>query len=201
MNKLVLMAVSCAVAGHLLGEDGLVSNIYAQVDLVYGSDKWDSPRDVFHSVRGGDGYEGGSVRKPFYALIPVVSNNYEKILQDWGTYATNEVVAFTVSNAAAYSGGKVLVSFVETAMSRYERTKSEDDWWTLKYLMVPRLTRQMDFMELNYDTPAVSNLIVRFRTCLESRGDLPDLVSWCDDVLSGDAKKYDLELNAAGVEF
>lgn len=199
MNKIGLMVACCSVVGHLFGADEpLISNIYERVNRVYGSDKWDSPRDVFRSVRGGDGYEFGSVRKPFYELIPVVSNNFEKIVRDWDAYATNEVVAFTVANAAAYSGGDVLVTLANEALSRYERTNAADDWWLLKYLLIPDLTPQMHFMIMHYDSPAVNDLIVRFRACAETRGVESNRVSWCDEALSGSAKKEYLELKAAG---
>ena len=198
MNRLMLMFACCAVCGTLCGEENLVSNIYARVNLIYGSDKWDSSTDVFCAVRGGDGFESGSVRKPFYELIPVVSNNCCKILQGWDAYATNEVVAFTVVNAAAYSGGDVLVRFAKEALLHYERTKATNDWRILKYLLLPDLTPQMHFIELNYDNPTINDLLVRFRACAKAREDTQGLEDWCDEVLSGDAKKYYLELKAAG---
>lgn len=198
MNKLMAVVAYCVTTGFLFGEESLVSNIYERVNLIYGSDKWDSPRDVFYAVRSGDGFESGSVSKPFHELIPVVSNNCSKILQDWNAYATNDVVAFTVANAAVYSGGEVMLSFAQKTMSRYEETKTEMDWLTIKYLMIPNLTPQMHFMPLNYDSPTVNSLIVRFRACLKARGDKPGLEEWCDEVLSGGAKKHYLELKAAG---
>ena len=198
MNKLMVVVAYCVTMGFLCGEENLVSNVYERVNLIYGSDKWDSPRDVFDAVRGGDGFESGSVRNSFYELIPVVSNNCSKILQDWDAYATNEVVAFTVANAAAYSGGNVMLPLAQKAMARYEETKAEIDWLTIKYLMIPSLTPQMHFMPLNYDSPTVNSLVVRFRACLKARGDKPGLENWCDEVLSGGAKKHYLELKAAG---
>lgn len=201
MNKLTAMVACCAMAWPLLGGESLVTNIYERVRQVYGSDKWRAPMDVFYAVRGGDGFEFGSVRDPFRELVSVVSNNFTAILQDWDAYATNVVVAFTVANAAAYSGEEVLVPFADEALSLYERTKATNDWRIAKYLFLPNLTPQNHFMALNYDKPAVNALLVRFRACAKARDDKPGLEDWCDEVLSGEAKKYYLELKAAGVEF
>jgi len=197
MNKLTVMVACCAMAGSLLGEESLVSNIYERVRLVYGNDTRNAPMDVFYSVRGGDGFDYGSVREPFRELIPVVSNNCGKILQDWDAYAANEVVSWTVLNAVCHSGVSLYLMSADSIVSRYELSGTSNDWKSVRFLFAPYRTPQELTMTLMCEDVSVRSLLGRIRECAFRRGD-SNVVERCETRLSGEAKKHYLELKAAG---
>lgn len=198
MTKCAMMLLAFAVSMQEPCDDALVRNLYRMVDRVYGGEAGTPALSVFRSVRGGDGFDFGSIRRPFLDLVSVVSNSYGTILRSWDGCATNEMVAFTVANAAVRSGDAAHLALADVVISRYERTGQAADWALATYVVCPSLTTRMQFMLLHHDSSAVNALLRRFRACARTREDAQDLAEWCDDVLSGKAREEYLEMKAAG---
>ena len=175
-------------------------NIYDYVDNIFKSEAGVRPELLFTSIRGGDGFNQGDVWKPFSEFIPIVSNNYTQIANDWESYNTNKVVAFTVLSAIGFSGFDVYTNFTSAIISRYEQTPNTNNWSAIQFLMMPYQTPQVHALMLNYDQSGVSNLVLRIRACIQTQGGHNGLVDWCDKVLSGQAKQEYLDLKAAGIE-
>ena len=198
MNKIIFtMAICFASIAH--GES-CVSNIYDRVDNIFKSEADVRPGLLFTTIRGGDGFSQGAVWKPFAEVIPIVSNNYTQIANDWESYNTNKVVAFTILSAIGFSGFDVYTNFTSVIISRYEQTPNTNNWFAIQFLMMPYQTPQVHALMLNYDQSGVSNLVLRIRACTQTQCGHDGLVDWCDKVLSGQAKQEYLDLKAAGIE-
>ncbi len=198
MNKIVFtMAICLASIAH---GDSCVSNIYSCVDNIFKSESGIRPGLLFTSIRGGDGFDQSAAWQPFCEFVPIVSNNYTQIANDWESYSTNKVVAFTVLNAIGFSGFDIYTNFTSAIILRYEQTPNSNNWTSIQFLMMPYRTPQAHALMLNYDQFGVSNLVLRIRTCTQTQGGHDGLMNWCDKVLSGQAKQEYLDLKAAGIE-
>ncbi len=188
------LACPCA----LLAKEELVSNVYNQVSLIFKEDGGLGTRRLFGGVAGGDGFMWGSLQQPFLELVPVVSNNYVQIAEDWNSYGTNIVVSHTVLTAIGFSGINVYTNFTAGMLSRYEQTQSSNDWKVVRFLAAPFCTPLEQSISLFYDEKAVSNLFIRIRTDAINQGD-QKIKAMCDDLLSGKTKEALLRMKALGV--
>ena len=176
-------------------QDPLASNVYVQVRQLYGGNGR-TPFDHFVGVRGG----GMAQEMEMQSLVPFVhfvSNHCAEIAADWPTYETNEMVRFTTLSAVGYSGFANYTNFVDVVLSRYESNTNSCSWSTIKFMKSPYGTTQEVALELNYDVPAVSNILLRMRSAAIANGD-DKMRQACDCELSGEGNRNYLEMKAAG---
>ncbi len=174
--------------------DALASNIYAQVWNLYKD--YRSPFNQFLAVRGG-GFFNEMDEQCIQPLAIIVSNNCTAIADDWQTYETNEMVRFTTLCAAAYSGFDNYTNFLDRILARYESDTNSCSWATVRFIFSPYGTVSDIALELNYDAPAVSNILQRMRV-IAVANDNVQLLQKCDRLMSGEAKRELLELKAGG---
>lgn len=175
--------------------DELASNVYSKVKSLY-EGHWQTPFDHFLGVRGGGLYQEMDSQK-ILPLANIVSNNIDAIVSDWATYETNEMVRFTTICAIAYSGMDNYTNFVGRILAGYDADANFCGWPTVSFAFFPYGTVSEDTLEMNYDAPAVSNIILRMRAIAVSRND-DNLRQRCDYLISGESKRETLELKAAG---
>ena len=180
-------------------DSSLVSNVYNQVSLIFQEDGGLGTRRLFGGVAGGDGFMWGSLKQPFLELVPVVSNNYVQIVEDWDAYQTNRVVSFTVISAIGFSGFNVYTNFLETMLSRYERTQTSNDWKVVRHLLLPINTPLENGLLLNNDNVAVSNMLLRIKTFAIQRNEAK-IKRLCERFISSEARKRYLDMIEMGVE-
>ena len=150
--------------------------------------------DRFNSVRHGglqnelEPAEWGA----FSNLCMVVSNNYGAILQNWGSYSTNELVRFTVLNAVAYSGECVYTNFFDRFMTDCAPSQGSVALPDVEYLCSPFGTPLEEYVALQYDNPTISNLLAQVASFAENHGGT-NLLSGCRQRITGAAKQYFLE--------
>ena len=177
----------------------LVSNVYTRVGAVFQEDGGLGTRRLFGGVAGGDGFMWGSLKQPFLELVPVVSNNYVQIAEDWDAYQTNRVVSFTVISAIGFSGFNVYTNFLETMLSRYEQTQTSNDWKVVRHLLLPINTPLENGLLLNNDNVAVSNMLLRIKTGAIQRSD-NKINRLCERFISSEARRRYLDMIEMGVE-
>ena len=133
----------------------------------------------------------------FIALSSFISNHCAEVAADWRTYETNEVVRFTTLSAVGYSGYSNFTNFADVVATQYLIDPSLCSWDTAHFLFSPYGTPCETYMALNYDNPAVSNVILKIRQVAVMNNDTNG-VDTCDVYLSGKWKRQYLEMKAAG---
>ena len=197
MRNEIRMAFIAAIAMYsCLAQTGLDTNIYAQVRAVYGDETLSSDSRRFCAIRG-EGFNAGWMNDGFKTLCRTVSNNCSQIASDWHIYGTNEVVNYTVLSAVCFSGWNVYTNFTEQMLAHFETDTNSCQWATIDFLVAPPGTPQERSLAMNYDLPAVSNILVRMRALAISIDDVPSKAS-IEYRLSGDAKQDFLDMKAAG---
>ena len=176
-------------------QDALASNVYSQVKVMYAGN-WQSPFDHFLSVRG-DGVASAMEMQNFMPFVHCVSNHSAEIAANWRTYETNEMVRFTTLSAVGFSGFDNYTNFVDAILSQYESDTNVCSWSTIKFLKAPYGTAEAMSIELNYDIPVVSNILLRIRAAAIAQGD-DRMRQTCDFELSGEGKQDYLDMQAAG---
>ena len=171
-------------------QNTLASNVYSKVTQLYAGHR--SPFDFFITVRGG----GVDLEMPtanFFEFASFVSNNCSAIAADWPTYETNEMVRFTTLSAVAYSGFDRMTNLADRVLAGYEANTNYCGWDTIRFINYPYgASTNKYYLTMNYEQPAVSNIISRLRALAVARGD-EDLREMCDERLSGEAKRNCLE--------
>ena len=180
-------------------DSSLVSNVYTRVGTVFQEDGGLGTRRLFGGVAGGDGFMWGSLKQPFLELVPVVSNNYVQIAEDWDAYQTNRVVSFTVISAIGFSGFNVYTNFLETMLSRYEQTQTSNDWKVVRHLLLPINTPLENGLLLKNNNVAVSNMLLRIKTGAIQRSD-NKINRLCERFISSEARRRYLDMIEMGVE-
>ena len=171
-------------------QSALASNVYSKVKQLYADHS--SPFDFFITVRGG----GVDLEMPtanFFEFASFVSNNCSAIAADWPTYETNEMVRFTTLSAVAYSGFDRMTNLADRVLAGYEANTNYCGWDTIRFVNYPYgASTNKYYLTMNYEQPAVSNIISRLRALAVARGD-EGLREMCDERLSGEAKRNCLE--------
>ena len=199
MKKIILLAV-CGTMVTSFGEDvSLVSNVYNQVSLIFKEDGGLNTESYFGGVYGGDGYLWGSLKQPFLEFVPVVSNNAVQITEDWDSYATNEVVSYTVLSAIGFSGFNVYTNFLESMLLRYEQTQTSNNWEVVRYLLLPINTPLENGLLLKNNNVAVSNMLLRIKTFAIQRNE-NKIKRLCERFISSEARRRYLDMIEMGVE-
>ena len=171
-------------------QDPLASNVYSKVKRLYAGHR--SPFDYFLAVRGG-GVDLEMPTADFFEFASFVSNNCSAIAADWPTYETNEMVRFTTLSAVAYSGFDRMTNLADRVLAGYEANTNYCGWDTIRFINYPYgASTNKYYLTMNYEQPAVSNIISRLRALAVARGD-EDLREMCDERLSGEAKRNCLE--------
>lgn len=203
-----LMLLLIVVTGMLYGDAvGLLhTNIY---ELAYSIFRQDGEcvqgQDVmrrFYGIRGGYGMAmelKGCEKSAFSNLCAVVSNKYVEVASDWRSYSTNELVRFSVLSAIGFSGRDIYTNFTGRILSHYESFPSDDGWRSVVFLQCPYGTPMEWCLTFDYDKPGISNLIQRISAAASQQGNT-NVVSTCDEMLSGESKRVHLELRANGLE-
>jgi hypothetical protein len=201
MKKIILstMIGISFVASATENFEILASNIYKRVDAVFHEDGGLGTRRLFGGVAGGDGFMWGSLQQPFLELVPVISNNYVQIAEDWDVYQTNRVVSFTIISAIGFSGFNVYTNFLETMLSRYEQAQTSNNWEVVRHLLLPINTPLEKGLLLNNDNVAVSNMILRIKTGAIQRSD-NKINRLCERFISSEARRRYLDMIEMGVE-
>ena len=171
-------------------QNTLASNVYSKVKQLYAGHR--SPFDFFITVRGG-GVDLEMPTADFFEFASFVSNNCSAIAADWPTYETNEMVRFTTLSAIAYSGFDRMTNLADRVLAGYEANTNYCGWDTIRFINYPYgASTNKYYLTMNYEQPAVSNIISRLRALAVARGD-EDLREMCDERLSGEAKRNCLE--------
>jgi hypothetical protein len=197
MKKLILLSIICVVLEAFGENQILTSNIYSRVSQVFKEDGGLASQSFFAEVYNGETYLWGSMQQPFLELVPVVSNNYAQIVEDWDAYATNGVVSFTIITAVGYSGSNVYTNFLDFMLTRYEQTHNTNDWGHVRHLRRMINTPVERYLTLNYDNVGVSNLILRIQSGAVQIGDHATKAV-CNRLLSGEIRESYLLMKAAG---
>ena len=171
-------------------QNTLASNVYSKVKQLYAGHR--SPFDFFITVRGG-GVDLEMPTADFFEFASFVSNNCSAIAADWPTYETNEMVRFTTLSAIAYSGFDRMTNLADRVLAGYEANTNYCGWDTVRFINYPYgASTNKYYLTMNYEQPAVSNIISRLRALAVARGD-EVLREMCDERLSGEAKRNCLE--------
>ena len=171
-------------------QNTLASNVYSKVKQLYAGHR--SPFDFFITVRGG-GVDLEMPTADFFEFASFVSNNCSAIAADWPTYETNEMVRFTTLSAVAYSGFDRMTNLADRVLAGYEANTNYCGWDTIRFINYPYgASTNKYYLTMNYEQPAVSNIISRLRALAVARGD-EVLREMCDERLSGEAKRNCLE--------
>ncbi len=206
--KCRLMLLLIGVMGIVYGDAGgqLRTNIYERAYSIFRIDgECTLEKDVmrrFYGIRGGYGMGmdlNGYERSAFSNLCAVVSNKYVEVASDWRSYSTNELVRFSVLSAIGFSGRDIYTNFTGRILSLYESFPSDDGWRSVVFLQCPYGTPMEWCLTFDYDKPGISNLIQRISAAASQHGST-NVVSTCDEMLSGESKRVHLELRANGLE-
>ncbi len=177
-------------------EGALPSNVYARVRSLY-QGHWQTPFDHFLAVRGG-GVEQELSTTNFSSFCSFVSNNFESIVADWQVYETNEMVRFTTLSAIGYTGFTHMTNLADRILSEYEADTNYCSWATIRFINLPHGTKANTYyLAMNYELPAVSNLISRIKALAVAHGD-DSMRNICDEDLSGESKRHALDLMEIG---
>ncbi len=201
MKKIILSTLICIsfVAIATENSESLVSNIYTHVGNVFNEDGGLGTRRLFGGVAGGDGFMWGSLQQPFLELVPVVSNNYVQIAEDWDAYQTNRVVSFTIISAIGFSGFNIYTNFLASMILRYEQTQTSNDWKVVRHLLLPINTPLEKGLLLNNNDLVVSNMLLRIKTFAIQRNDTK-IKRLCERFISSEARRRYLDMIEMGVE-
>ena len=176
-------------------QDATASNVYMQVRQLYGGNGR-TLFDHFLGVRGG-GVAQEMEMQDFMPFVHFVSNHCAEIAANWQIYETNEVVRFTTLSAVGCSGFDNYTNFVDMVLCQYETGTNSCSWSTVKFMKSPYGTEEEVSLELKYDIPFVSNILLRVRSAAMKIGD--DTVRQsCEFELSGNGRRNYLEMKAAG---
>ena len=200
MYKIVVVLILCVGCKLYCLSDvnTCVTNVYAKCFHIFQDYKLHGNpipvEDRFLAVRGGgvDFELDGVHLERFMNLVNVVSNNCDAIVSNWYDYETNEVTRFTVLSAVGYSGYENYTNFVDKILAYSERNTQTNYFRSLNFIMCPYGTRQDCKLALNYENAIVSNLFLRFKAQAVKNADTNN-VNWCDEVLSGEWKRYYLD--------
>ena len=205
MKKVILLVCCCVIGRSFFAQSALVSNIYYQtINLYDGFRLYGSPHPAksrFFGVRGGgirfELFDDEMQR--FKLIVNVVSNNYGAIASDWHTYQTNEMVRFTTLSAVGYSGYNNYTNFIDRFLTFCETAPvpGTNYWESIEFLSGPYGTPMESQLPLNYESPIVSNIIIRMRSYAIKRGDT-ESINFYNTVLSGEWKRQYLLMKAAG---
>ena len=195
MNRIVvgLIAMSPLVA---LGDMALVSNVYVRAHGVY-AEAGESAQSGFHDALGG-GILNACSSGRFMAFRDYVTNHCDEIVTDWVSYETNDLVRFTTQCAIGYSCFEMQTNLAHKVLSLYEANTNSIGWGTIEMLASPDGYPDVEhYLELHYDSPGVSNIIVRLKAIAIQRNE-NKLREYCDSLFTGEPKREYLEMKACG---
>jgi len=198
-NSMIGVVVLAGLGMSGLADNDLATNVYAKVTAIY-EGNWMPAASYFSAVRGGgmcNDLDDQDFPK-LYELCAVVSNHCAEIIADWHTYETNEMVRFTTLNAFSYAGYDYMTNLAVNVIGQYSSNTNYCSWKTVEFLWRPYGTDQEKYLALNYDAPAISNLLTTIRTKALEVGD-SNLLFTCERDLSGETKTLYLEMKAAGM--
>lgn len=197
MNKLTMAILAAALPFLASAAGDLASNVYARVRLVFTEDGVVSTQ-LFHRALGG-GIVQERMTDEFISFCNFVSNNCAEIAADWHTYETNEMVRFTTQSAVCFSGFDNQTNFANRVLALYEANTNAISWSTIEMIRSPDgPSAAAHYLGLHYDTPGVSNIIMRLRAIAVNAG-VASLSEACDEDLSGETRQIYLGMEAAGM--
>lgn len=176
--------------------DDLASNVYVRVKNLYADER--SPFRAFIGIRGG-GFINDGMSDEFVTFYNFVSNHCDEIVSNWRTYETNEMVRFTTQSAVCFSGFANQTNFANRILALYETDTNAVSWETIVMIRSPDGPKAAaHYLGLHYDTPGVSNIIMRLRT-IAIKARASSLSEACNEDLSGETKQNYLGMDAAGM--
>lgn len=200
MKNAISTAAAILAVSAIYSSSDFATNAYNRVSDVWAGYVIDSGGRTLTPEQNCNGAIGGGLIynvseeewRRFLYYTEAVSNNCAEIIADWQSYETNEMVRFTTLNAIVYSGFDNYTNCIENLLSRYEADTNYCGWATMRFLAVPMGTQEGEYLLTNhYAEPAVSNILMRFKTQAENHGDVP-IAKICGDMLSGkDKERYD----------
>ena len=187
----------------LVAGSSLTTNIYAKTHRIYEEYSLHgtayTPLEHFLGVRGGGvamELEGEHLAR-FTNLVEIVSNNCASIAADWRTYETNEMVRFTVLSAVGYSGYDNYTNFVNTVITPSCSLLYTNRWETVKFMLDPYGTEMEHQLALNYESLGISNIVQKIKAESVLQGNT-NYVNWCNKILSGEWKRWYLDMKISG---
>ena len=197
MNKLFVIGWACLFSAALsAASDDVITNVYEQVVSVLSVDGMD-PNVQFNSAVGG-GMRNECMSEEYMSLCNYVSNHCASIVTDWLSYETNSTVRFVVASAIGFAGFENQTNFASRVLALYEADTNVISKATLDLAVSPDGPPDAEnYLALHYDTPGVSNLILRLRAVSSQNGDCAR-VEILDDILAGSAKEEYLNMKNAG---
>ena len=219
MKTMAAMFLVVVASQAMFADITMVTNVYDRVNEVYsftteygerptGAEavaEWEkdrlrwSPYDHFNSARHG-GFRFGYANDKFLSLCTFVSNRCDEIVADWPAYETNDVARFTLISAIGFTSKlSNMTNLANKVLTMYENDHASVSEDTLDLIRVPSGTpvEMEHYLGVNYDIPGVSNIIQRLRAIAVANSDT-NTVGFCDEYLSGERKRWFLEMKAGG---
>ena len=193
MNKMIVCFVLSAFVAIVAIGDDLSSNVYMKVASIFSGGDLSETNRLFAAVRGG-GFDNELDSCQFNDLNSYVSNNCNQILSSWSLYRTNEVVRFSVLSAVGFSGVDVYTNTLSCLLASFE-SGCTSEWASIEFVASPYGTPLDGILARRISAPGFSNLVSRVKSASLLMSDA-DTSDWCDEVLSGAAKREldDLDL-------
>jgi len=203
MSRITLVLAIASCAGMCIGDAAsqeLATNVYARALAVYDAERaerGDADRDdAFKSIRGGCFCSEVNMTN-FMPFCEFVSNRFDAIVADWHTYETNDMVRYVTICGLGYSGFANYTNFLSKALVLYEADTNSCSWATIKHLHCIAGTRAQYYLDMNYETLAVGNMVRTIKRLAIANGDVKT-ANCCDHILSGDSKRECQDLIAIG---
>jgi len=193
---IAFQATTCAADSN---NYDLATNVYARTMAIYEAERIERGYDMERTFRG---IKSGPIchevsMTNFVPFCAFVSNRCDAILADWRTYETNDMVRYMTLCALGFSGFSNYTNFLSQTLLRYESNTNYCGWGTIKHLLNLRGTRAAYYLDLNYETREVGDMVRTIKQLAQGEGDTKT-VNYCDRILSGNSKRECQDLIAIG---
>ena len=178
----------------------LALSIRTQVESIFSREAAEEGYDmtnVYFFARGG-GLAHECMNDEFKSFCTFVSNNCGLIAANWKVCETNEMLRFATLSAIGFSGFDNMTNFANKVLSLHELRTIVASEETIERIYTPDDPPDAThYLDLAYDNPGISNLVLRIKAIANSMG-LNSLSQSCDETLSGERKKSYLNMKNAG---
>lgn len=177
----------------------LATNVYARAMAIYEAERMErgyGMERTFRGIQNGPICHEVSITN-FVPFCAFVSNRCDAILADWRTYETNDMVRYMTLCALGFSGFSNYTNFLSQTLSRYEANTNYCGWGTIKHLLNLRGTRAAYYLDMNYETPEIGDMVQTIKRLAQGQCDTKTANN-CDRILSGDSKRECLDMIAIG---
>lgn len=195
-----VMSLVMAVVGMAYADSHtLATNLYARALAVYDAESVEHGGDrerAYKAISGGCFCDEVNMTN-FMPFCSFVSNRWNEVLADWHTYETNDMVRYITLCGLGYSGFANYTNFLSQTLARYDSDTNYCAWGTIKHLQCLHGTRAQYYLNMNYEDPGVESIVRTIKRLAVNVGD-SETSKYCDDILSGESKRFCLDMIAIG---